>query len=317
MGFQFDFGGDRSDEHDSFDINENTEKDAGSLGNLRQGFPAKQVLVELYSQPEDVFGEIIQCSPSTTMFRRSVSDVKFQIASTESLIGEASNELVQSIEQQSDLITGVYEGGLKTWECSIDLVEYLEQTYGQQRMSNLRILELGCGSALPGIYCLRLGAHVDFQDYNEPVIHMITIPNILLNTSSQPTPDLISPEGTFETELVYDPATTPSLFFSGDWGNMLELMQNANLLHQYDIVLTSESIYEAKCQKDLFSLIKGVVRPGGIALVAAKSVYFGCSGSLNDFCQLAEASESCKVDTVAVNATTVRREITRFTFREE
>ncbi|KAH6565133.1 hypothetical protein BASA62_007516 [Batrachochytrium salamandrivorans] len=298
MGFQFDFGGDRSDEHDSFDINENTEKDAGSLGNLRQGFPAKQVLVELYSQPEDVFGEIIQCSPSTTMFRRSVSDVKFQIASTESLIGEASNELVQSIEQQSDLITGVYEGGLKTWECSIDLVEYLEQTYGQQRMSNLRILELGCGSALPGIYCLRLGAHVDFQDYNEPVIHMITIPNILLNTSSQPTPDLISPEA--ETG-----------------GNMLELMQNANLLHQYDIVLTSESIYEAKCQKDLFSLIKGVVRPGGIALVAAKSVYFGCSGSLNDFCQLAEASESCKVDTVAVNATTVRREITRFTFREE
>jgi protein-histidine N-methyltransferase len=28
---------------------------------------------------------------------------------------------------QSDVITGLYEGGLKTWECSLDLARYLSQ----------------------------------------------------------------------------------------------------------------------------------------------------------------------------------------------
>lgn len=27
----------------------------------------------------------------------------------------------------SDLVSGVYEGGLKIWECSLDLVDYIAQ----------------------------------------------------------------------------------------------------------------------------------------------------------------------------------------------
>src|SRR5947207_3033783 len=44
-------------------------------------------------------------------------------------------QLMQSDENpellgQSDVITGLYEGGLKTWECSVDLARYLsQQTY--------------------------------------------------------------------------------------------------------------------------------------------------------------------------------------------
>ena len=29
------------------------------------------------------------------------------------------------LDAPSDLVPGVYEGGLKTWECSLDLVEHL------------------------------------------------------------------------------------------------------------------------------------------------------------------------------------------------
>lgn len=33
---------------------------------------------------------------------------------------------LQFLDAPSDLIPGVYEGGLKTWECSLDLVDYLD-----------------------------------------------------------------------------------------------------------------------------------------------------------------------------------------------
>ena len=39
----------------------------------------------------------------------------------------------------SDIIKGSYEGGLKTWECSIDLVNYLSQ---QDFPSQLSVLEV-------------------------------------------------------------------------------------------------------------------------------------------------------------------------------
>ena len=40
-----------------------------------------------------------------------------------------SNHPVHFLNAPSDLIQGVYEGGLKTWECSLDLVSYLNSDY--------------------------------------------------------------------------------------------------------------------------------------------------------------------------------------------
>jgi len=33
---------------------------------------------------------------------------------------------LEFLDAPSDLVPGVYEGGLKTWECSLDLVDYLD-----------------------------------------------------------------------------------------------------------------------------------------------------------------------------------------------
>ena len=55
-------------------------------------------------------------------------------------------------------------GGLKVWECSIDLVRYLQEA--DIPLENSRVLELGCGAGLPGIYAAKKGAAaVHFQDY--------------------------------------------------------------------------------------------------------------------------------------------------------
>jgi len=66
----------------------------------------------------------------------------------------------------SDLVSGVYEGGLKIWECSIDLVHFICKH--PDTFAGKNVLELGCGQGLPGIAALLYGqaAHVTFADYN-------------------------------------------------------------------------------------------------------------------------------------------------------
>ncbi len=124
----------------------------------------------------------------------------------------------QSIEKnQTDLIPGCYEGGLKVWECSIDLCSYLlEQIHNsnnnnsssnsnsnssdvQGALSNGgSTLELGCGHGMPAIMilkeiilrrkkkCVNMNNQscpkVIFTDYNGFVLRDVTLPNIILNT---------------------------------------------------------------------------------------------------------------------------------------
>lgn len=62
--------------------------------------------------------------------RRELWHIKMQIMQSdrdEHLLGD------------SDVIKGLYEGGLKTWECSIDLAKYLSQ---QSFTNELSVLEV-------------------------------------------------------------------------------------------------------------------------------------------------------------------------------
>lgn len=71
----------------------------------------------------------------------------------------------QKIDQHSDLIPGVYEGGAKIWECTDDLLRYLSENYADDKWSKSKVLDLGCGSGLLGIFAFLKGAKVVFQDY--------------------------------------------------------------------------------------------------------------------------------------------------------
>lgn len=50
---------------------------------------------------------------------------------------------LQGQNLESDLVSGVYEGGLKLWECSIDLARFLIDN--RESLKGKRVLELGCG----------------------------------------------------------------------------------------------------------------------------------------------------------------------------
>ena len=79
--------------------------------------------------------------------------------------------------RKSDLISGVYEGGLKVWDCTFDALSHIS-TSNEKKKDWLRgksVLELGCGQGLPGILCGALGAkEVFLQDYNPEVITLVT-----------------------------------------------------------------------------------------------------------------------------------------------
>ena len=118
------------------------------------------------------------------------------------------------IWKETDIQTGIYEGGRKVWECSRDLIEFMVQEdigleHGSKPTDNhddkedneskrpFFCLELGCGHGLPGCYLLREALSLrkknqdgasDFSlvmtDYNRSVVLDATVSNLVLNCLS-------------------------------------------------------------------------------------------------------------------------------------
>jgi protein-histidine N-methyltransferase len=76
-------------------------------------------------------------SRNATFLRRDLFDARFQVLNQDDdeEEGEEEEGAVKDkgkekeelyIDEQTDLVKGVYEGGLKTWECSLDLVDLLD-----------------------------------------------------------------------------------------------------------------------------------------------------------------------------------------------
>ncbi|KAI8831516.1 hypothetical protein BJ741DRAFT_616994 [Chytriomyces cf. hyalinus JEL632] len=236
--------------------------------------------------------------------RRCLADVKLDAASEDHAGAWVDSVMLQN----TDLINGVYEGGFKTWECSLDLVALLAGL-DSAAFTGKRVLELGCGSALPGLYCLTKGSHVDFQDYNELVIRLVTMPNAAINTVAKPPSEDVDANGTFEVEVQLSLLNTlPCRFFAGDWGSL-----NSNGLEQYDLILTSETIYSTEAHAKLHDVMKRSLKRDGRALIAAKKTYFGCSGDLQQFLSLVHSQGVFRVETLQEFTSGVHRVITQLT----
>jgi hypothetical protein len=229
------------------------------------------------------------------------------------------SDKLKRIIESSDVVKGVYEGGMKVWECSLDMVQYLKHHYHSTEMEKssrssslpslvgLRVAELGAGHALPGIYCLQQGSQfVALQDLNEDVLSMITVPKVLERI------------GAISNSLIANfefGAQIPKnvQFFSGDWNSnrlpdiMLDALTNFLSLHNdqsqssseqqgFDLILTCDTIYSSSSIPPLVQLIKKLLnrsyqldnnkeeqhstgRKKSICLLAEKRFYFGVGGS--------------------------------------
>ncbi|XP_078599976.1 histidine protein methyltransferase 1 homolog [Branchiostoma floridae x Branchiostoma japonicum] len=252
------------------------------------------------STPELTSGTLKECPPPPLPAREvtvSFSEVP-QPTATSGLTLEGGEVLsyvtcpeskcLEGSTSESDLIPNVYEGGMKIWECSVDLVQYLSEIAYPWTGKN--VLELGCGAGLPGILALTKGAgKIHFQDYNEEVLQTVTIPNVSLNRGTG-----------------VDAARCK--FFAGDWSGVQKLLTEEfkSTSDKYDVILTSETIYNTASYQKLHDLMKSVLAPNGTVYLAAKTHYFGVGGGTRLFEEFLRkedvfSSEVCKVYSEGVN----------------
>ncbi|CAO1619656.1 unnamed protein product [Jaminaea pallidilutea] len=230
---------------------------------------------------------------------------------------ERRREDATVVGTQSDLVPGVYEGGLKTWECSLDLVGVLAQRTQSdgEWIRGKTIAELGCGTALPSCYLLghllssqsqAAGSsnahttHLHLCDYNLKVLELVTLPNLLLAWYlahlSQSQGSSMPVQGDLEVDAELLSAFTGSLqnanvelhFHSGPW-NGLQLANEASG-SEADLLLTSETTYSLSGVESLIDVVQrlshsqeskqGPTTRTTTTLISTKDYYFGLGGGL-------------------------------------
>lgn len=111
------------------------------------------------------------------------------------------------------------------------------------------------------------------QDFNEPVLRLATAPNVQKNMSGQ---------SEFGEQRVD--------FVDGDFASACEVLASRQGHQPFDIVLTSESIYNDVSARQLIEGCHQCLAGDGCAYVAAKSHYFGVAqaGGLAKFKRMVE-----------------------------
>ncbi|XP_055348300.1 histidine protein methyltransferase 1 homolog [Paramacrobiotus metropolitanus] len=176
---------------------------------------------------------------------------------------------------KSDIVPKVYEGGFRVWDGACDLLVYLISE-SPVDFQGKKVLELGCGAGLPGIYALTKGATVHFHDYNADVIECATLPNILKNL--KPIAD-----GVDESRV---------RLFSGDWLSFVRFLRVEKLDddplaedNRYDVILTGDTVYRQDVLSSLAFALPRLLRKEGTVYLAGKSIYFGLNGGTEEFRQ--------------------------------
>ncbi|GAB4844060.1 hypothetical protein Ancab_014024 [Ancistrocladus abbreviatus] len=236
--------------------------------------------------------EVLPSEVSTSV-KYTVDEVN--LAGVAMLKGRVSTQEVFALSN-SDLVPGTYEGGLKLWEGSLDLIKALdlEIQSGHLSFERKKVLEIGCGHGLPGIFaCLKGSDVVHFQDFNAEVLQCLTIPNVNANLSEQ--------LQSLTSGAVNGNAGAEVRFFAGDWSAMHHVLPRAynydtdsSFSHDgpttgYDIILMAETVYSISALYSLYRLIKMCIsRPHGIVYMAAKKYYFGVGGGTRRFLSIVE-----------------------------
>ncbi|KAJ4456628.1 putative histidine protein methyltransferase 1 [Paratrimastix pyriformis] len=190
---------------------------------------------------------------------------------------------LKAILEHSDIVDGKYQGGFSLWECSLDLCSMISDLARSNPASfaGQQILELGCGHALPAILSLLAGAEkVVMQDYNDDVIRLATVPNVVENlkrVQNLPEPTALQR------------ASEHCHFIAGDWASLSGVMQTLPLAGQpspqFQWIFAAETIYSPSAEEVMLSLLTKHLAPGGTALFAAKTFYFGVGGGTLHFAQ--------------------------------
>ncbi|KAL3417559.1 hypothetical protein PVAG01_10569 [Phlyctema vagabunda] len=209
--------------------------------------------------------------------RRELWDVRVQ------LMAEEDDEGLSHLGKD-DVKTGVYEGGFKSWESSVDLVRVLAEKRSEREAdgSGRWVLELGCGTALPTLAVLQWhiqdhhhdqnqtleALHLGFADYNPDVLRLVTLPNILLSWA-QTAPNTGSEEAwEAEGELELTPVLIANFLASLEATNLTLSFYSGAWSPSFVSLLSSSSFSTSPGEQN--NSTKG---PANLTILAAETIY--------------------------------------------
>ncbi|KAF5250484.1 hypothetical protein FANTH_4312 [Fusarium anthophilum] len=354
MSFSFDFAGDDiSDTEQTPSVVKSTTTAAAAATTSAFPVPGKPQLPPTVHQLSDLLAQLpskiayslldVTLDDGTTikLSRRELWDVRVQLMAEEEDVAGAQSEGLGS----HDVKTGVYEGGFKSWESSVDLVKVLAANNVTSALvqKGLRVMELGCGTALPSLAVFQWAMASTFEkkplslimaDYNPSVLQLVTLPNFILswalNNSQIPAlQQAFSIEG--EVELGTDvlaafeqslkEANVTLSFVSGAWSqdfvDLIYALPSSPVQERSTLLLGAETIYSPFALQafleTLFLILEKENKTDGneaAALVGAKRLYFGVGGSLDDFIDKAR-QKGARVEQLREEVEGVRRGVVR------
>ncbi|CCF60218.1 hypothetical protein KAFR_0J01520 [Kazachstania africana CBS 2517] len=295
--------------------NDNTQADINPLDNPRlldsEIFQPKVESLEEYLQSlrnvRLTFEKILTPETQTALYRRELFDIKHQLMSEND---DGNNEL--DILLKEDLRKNVYEGGLKSWECSLDLVDSLKTNNAEFQDT---VIDLGCGTALPSecIFSQYLendwapGLNLILTDYNSSVLRLASLPNLIiawakiclsseqwmnLQRANDETIPIVDDELLLTEQLLdlfYEDLGKRNIkinLVSGTWGrSFLNVVDNLLKNTKQLLVLSSETIYQPENLNVIAETMiyyKQTYQASQI-LLSAKDIYFGVGGSVVEF----------------------------------
>ncbi|KAK3072681.1 hypothetical protein LTR53_006376 [Teratosphaeriaceae sp. CCFEE 6253] len=235
--------------------------------------------------------------------KRDLHDVRVQLLQE----GPANDEVIDQIGT-SDLRSGVYEGGFKTWECSLDLAGLLLDRGPRKDIDELircdQIIELGAGSALPSLVLFQhallnaIPLTITLADYNDTVLRLVTLPNLIL-TWAATTGRSDFPTSPLDKDSTGDYDLSPDVlqdfvadmrgkeirlhFLSGPWSLSLANLIPSSGVDMGTVILAAETIYSPDSTEAFTELVCTLLRRVKMskAMVAAKRMYFGVGGSVD------------------------------------
>ncbi|KAJ5312327.1 hypothetical protein PENANT_c011G04013 [Penicillium antarcticum] len=322
MAFSFGFSGDDIDMDDS-EINNDicpvtSQQNVGnSLPELVKA--SKHDMNEWLSiLPSQIFYNKLKIGDAPVVIaRREIFDIRTQLMAEDSA-GHDNEELIAGIEK-GDIKPNFYEGGFKTWECALDLAKLsLDEDIlngSSDGLQDTHIIELGAGTAVPSLtlFARALGAeytckkHFTFADYNSDVLRLVTLPNLLLTWQESRSQTAVSSASTStaqdqEEELDITPELIEEFkidlanrgisvdFVSGAWSaEFVDLVFGSGDGPCRTLVLASETIYSPSSLMAFSETLLALLRRSNTAstksraLVAAKKVYFGVGGGVDEF----------------------------------
>ncbi|KAH8145084.1 uncharacterized protein LAJ45_10864 [Morchella importuna] len=242
--------------------------------------PAQHHTLASLHTPPNISYTTLHPTPHIRLPRRELYDVRMQLMSEDPLSTTTTTTAPTALIGTSDIHTSVYEGGLKSWECSLDLVQHLFST--PPTPPPTRVLELGCGTALPSLHlfqaALASGTPCCFTlaDYNVDVLRLVTLPNLLLAWCMLRAGAAWEDEGDLEVtrDLVDE---------------FVAALEGCGVGVEFGLVLGSETIYSLATLGVFTDVLLGAVEEGGRGLVAAKRMYFGVGGGVGEFLEVVEA----------------------------